>query len=111
MKKIYTLPYALVIAALNTASSYADVFTSGDLQYTTLDENTCEITKSFAGAADLVIPPKATDEATGKGIHGRLNQIRCIPQLFNHFMRRPRHNHKMRAYAFQQLPFIEVGNV
>ena len=66
MKKIYTLPYALVIAALNTASSYADVFTSGDLQYTTLDENTCEITKSFAGAADLVIPPKATDEATGK---------------------------------------------
>lgn len=66
MKKIYTLSYALVIAALNTASSYADVFTSGDLQYTTLDENTCEITKSFAGAADLVIPPKATDEATGK---------------------------------------------
>ena len=110
MKKIYTLPYALVIAALNTASSYADVFTSGDLQYTTLDENTCEITKSFAGAADLVIP-RSDRRSDRKGIHGRLNQIRCIPQLFNHFMRRPRHNHKMRAYAFQQLPFIEVGNV
>lgn len=64
MKKIYTV---LIGAALATANAaFADVFTVGDLQYTTLDESTCQLTKSFAGAIDLVIPSKVTDEATSK---------------------------------------------
>ena len=64
MKKIYT---AIIGAALFTANAaFADVFTVGDLQYTTLDESTCQLTKSFAGAIDLVIPSKVTDESTSK---------------------------------------------
>lgn len=62
MKKNY---YSLLLAALCMPGlSYADVFTVGDLQYTTLNETTCELTKSFAGAVDLVIPSKVTNAET-----------------------------------------------
>ncbi len=64
MKKIYSVIIGAALATSN--ASFADVFTVGDLQYTTLDESTCQLTKSFAGAIDLVIPSKVTDEATSK---------------------------------------------
>lgn len=61
MKKIYALSSALLVAALGTTSMMADTFTVGDLQYTTLDDNTCAVSKSFA-TGDLVIPSKVTNE-------------------------------------------------